>query len=103
MMFVAPRSLAGLKCMATRRKKVREMREERKRERKKKVLLAVAFSSGALGEAPGMAAVPVCVCVCDRESEKDQLGGGKGSGCTPLSPLQPNTDTFTLTYMQLQQ
>ena len=68
----------------------------------KKVILAVAFSSGALGEAPSMAAVPVCVCVRQKDGERDQVRGGKGSGCTPLSPLQPHTDTFAQTYMQQQ-
>lgn len=35
------------------------------KKRGKKVLLAIAFSSGALGEAQSMAAVPVCECVCE--------------------------------------
>lgn len=72
-------------------------KEKSKTKRGKKVLLV--SSSGALGEAPGMAAVPVCVW----ERQKGQLGGGKGSDCTPLSPLQPHTDTFTQTYTQQQQ
>lgn len=43
-----------------KKKKVRE-EKKRKRKRGKRVLLAVVSSSGALGEALGMAAVPVCV------------------------------------------
>lgn len=44
------------------KKKVREMEEENGMKKKgKRVLLAVAFSSGALGEALSMAAVPVFV------------------------------------------
>jgi len=66
--LLTPGSLAGFKMYGHQKKKKIERDEvggkKGGKKRGKKALLAVAFSSGALGEAPSMAAVPVCVCVC---------------------------------------
>lgn len=45
---------------------------KKKDEKGKRVLLAIAFSSGALGEAQSMAAVPVYVCETERRSERER-------------------------------
>lgn len=71
--LLTPGSFAGFKMLShLKGKKVREMEKKEKASETwgERVLLALAFSSGALGEAPSMAAVLVCVHVRETQSER---------------------------------
>lgn len=80
-------------------KKVGERRRKKKEEKKRK---KGSFSCGLFlwcsGRGPGYGS---CPSLCVRETESPTWRR-KGSDCTPLSPLQLHTDTFTQTYTQQQ-